>query len=60
MIDKEKDTRGEQVSWRIPLEIRAEIEALAADDLRTINAEVIVLLREAVAARKAAKKGSKS
>ena len=40
---------------RIPGELYEAIKRLAAEDLRSINAEVVILLREAVAARDAKK-----
>ena len=49
---KDREAQGEQVSWRIPPDLKAEVDAMADADLRTINAEVIILLREALAARK--------
>ena len=55
---KDKD-RGEQVSWRIPPDLKAQVDALAEADLRTINAEVVVLLREAIEARRTAKEAAK-
>jgi hypothetical protein len=41
-----------QVGWRIPLKLHREIQRLAETEHRTINAEAIQLLYEAVAARK--------
>ena len=41
-----------QFPLRIDPQLWAEIERLAAADLRSVNAEVEVLLREAVARRK--------
>lgn len=41
-----------RITLRLPAELHAEIEELAKSDLRSLNAEIIILLREAVAARK--------
>jgi hypothetical protein len=43
---------------RLPAEMHAEIKRLADEDLRSLNAEILVLLREAIAVRKSAKKES--
>lgn len=45
-----------QVGWRIPVTLRQEIVRLAQAELRTINAQAIKLLKEALTARKAAAK----
>lgn len=41
-----------RITLRLPAELHADIEELAQEDLRSLNAEIVVLLREAVAARK--------
>ena len=41
-----------RITLRLPAELHAEIETLAESDLRSLNAEIIILLREAIAARK--------
>jgi hypothetical protein len=41
-----------RTNLRIPGELYEQIKALAAANLRSINNEMIVLLREALAARK--------
>ena len=45
---------------RVPQELWRELERWAADDLRSINAQIEFLLREAVARRKSASGKGKS
>jgi hypothetical protein len=40
---------------RLPAEMHAEIKRLADEDVRSLNAEIVVLLREALLARKGSK-----
>jgi hypothetical protein len=40
---------------RVPAELWKDIEKWAADDLRSVNAQIEFLLRQAVARRKSAK-----
>jgi len=49
-MPKEEST---QVVWRIPAALHEEIKTLADVELRTLNAQAIKLLKEALAARKA-------
>ena len=37
---------------RIPAELYEQVKELAVEDLRSINAEIVALVREAVAARR--------
>lgn len=39
-------------TYRLPLDMVSEIETLAQQDMRKLNDQVIVLLREALTARK--------
>jgi hypothetical protein len=45
---------------RVPVELWKDLEKWAADDLRSVNAQIEFLLREAVAKRKAAVQRNKS
>ncbi len=47
MTDTEK-----RLLLRLPAELHLELADLADQDLRSLNAEILVLLREAIAARK--------
>jgi len=47
MTDTEK-----RLLLRLPVELHQELTDLAEQDLRSLNAEILVLLREAIAARK--------
>ena len=47
MTDTEK-----RLLLRLPAELHQELTDLADQDLRSVNAEILVLLREAIAARK--------
>ena len=40
-----------RITLRLPEEVHAAIAELARQDVRSLNAEILVLLREAVAAR---------
>jgi hypothetical protein len=44
---------------RVPADLWKDLEKWAADDLRSINAQIEFLLRQAVAARKGANRESK-
>ena len=48
MTDTEK-----RLLLRLPGELHQEITDLAEQDVRSLNAEIIVLLREAISARRA-------
>ena len=56
-VVREPPMAERKLTLRISEELHAEIAALAEEDLRSVHSEIIVLLREAIAARKAAKKG---
>jgi hypothetical protein len=43
---------------RVPPDLWKELEKWAADDLRSVNAQIEFLLRQALAKRKGAPKGS--
>jgi hypothetical protein len=43
--------RSENRGWRIPLELLEQIQAAAAEDLRSVNSEVIVLCELGLKAR---------
>jgi hypothetical protein len=45
---------------RVPPDLWKELEKWAADDLRSINAQIEFLLRQALARRKSAPKGDSS
>ena len=45
--DKEK-----RLTLRLPEDIHEEVSKLAEEDYRSLHAEIIVLLKEAIAARK--------
>ena len=47
-------------SVRLPVEMRQQIEALAEREMRTLHSMVLVLLRDALAVRLQADKGSSS
>jgi hypothetical protein len=53
------DEKMEQIGWRIPAQMKAEIDALAKADRRQINTMGLILLEEALAARKQAAKLAK-
>jgi len=46
-----KTSELQKVTFRIPKDLYATVQALAGEETRPINSQVIVLLREAVAAR---------
>ena len=50
MADNEK-----KFALRLPAELYEQVQKAADQDTRSINAEIIVLLREALAARSASK-----
>jgi hypothetical protein len=45
---------------RVPVDLWKDIEKWAADDLRSVNAQIEFLLREAISKRKGAGQRSKS
>jgi hypothetical protein len=45
---------------RVPVDLWKDLEKWAADDLRSVNAQIEFLLREAVSKRKAAGQRTKS
>ena len=44
--------RTMRFSLRLPADLHAELEALAEQDTRSLNGEIVYLLRQAVTARK--------
>ncbi len=44
-------------SLRLPEELHAQLVELAEEDMRSIHAEIIMLLKEAIAARQKQKEG---
>ncbi len=49
-----------QLTLRLPEDLHKQVVEIARDDMRSLNAEIVVLLREAIAAREAAKEKSGS
>lgn len=47
------------INFRVPDDLHAEVKALAEEDSRSLNAMLVVLVKEATAARKAAKTRSR-
>ena len=48
----EAETDEKRITLRLPADVHAAVAQLADQDVRSLNAEILVLLREAIIARK--------
>jgi hypothetical protein len=48
----ETEIDEKRITLRLPTDVHASVAQLADQDVRSLNAEILVLLREAIAARK--------
>lgn len=52
------ESKEKQYALRLPVELYAELERWAGEEMRSVNAQIVTILRGAVRQRKAGQHGS--